>query len=105
MTIKQLYSYDLINRNPGYTFSETPVLDKTLVEFKDGGSTVVASAKKLDIDDAYRSIREDQVGDSSILAKVSEAQRDALTGSMEGQTIFNTDGAGEVYISSSWTPL
>lgn len=105
MAISDLYADDLINRNPGFTFLETPVGSMTLVEFRDGGLAVVASSQKLDVNDAYRNIRGDILGDLSILPIISESQRDALSGIENGQMIYNTDGAGEILIAGTWDPF
>lgn len=75
-----------------------------------GGSIVVlvTSAQKSSLLDAYRNIREDLVGlRSEVMITVTEAQRDAWTGTpADGEgPIFNTDGTAELYNGTDWTPV
>ena len=102
------YRDDLLNRFASHTFLETPTGSMTLVQFRDAGLVVIGEAQKLDLLDAYRQIREDLVGlRSEIAITVSEAQRDAWTGTPatgEGP-IYNTDGAMEIYDGVDWTPV
>lgn len=106
MSIKELYRDDLLNRYVSHTFTETVVGSMTLVEFKDGSDDVVGASQCLDINDAYRTIRQDLVGFAGeIMIVIDETQRDALTSTEQGTIIYNTDGSGEAYIDSSWDPL
>lgn len=103
MSIKELCRDDLINRNPGYTFTETITNDITLVEFKNGSSVVIASAQKPGVDDAYLLIRENLIGPLSILPCITTTERNALTATDTGRVIFNLTGnAQETYDGSSW---
>jgi len=102
------YRDDLLNRFVSHTFTETTIQSMTLVEFKDAGDAVIGSSLKLDLVGAYRSIREDLVAlRSEVMIVVTEAQRDAWTGTpFDGEgPIFNTDGAAECYDGTAWTPL
>lgn len=105
MTIKELNRDDLLNRFVSHTFTETTIGDLTLVEFKDAGDVVIGAAKKLDVNDAYRNIREDLVGDATVYNTITEIQRDALTSVETGTMISNTDGTCEVYNGVSWDPV
>ncbi len=102
MSKKELYRDDLLNRFSGHTFTETPTGDLTLVEFKDAGSVVIGAAKTMVVDDAYQLIRQDLVGDFEVVIVIDETQRDALTGTITGTTILNTDGAFETYDGVGW---
>ena len=104
MTIKELNRDDLLNRFASHTFTETTVGSMTLVEFKDAGSAVIGAAQTLVVDDAYRAIREDLVGDATILITIDETQRDALTSPDTGTLIYNTDATAEVYSGTDWDP-
>ena len=104
MSLKELYRDDLLNRYSGHTFTETTVNSMTLVEFKDGSSNRIAEAQKLVVGDAYKHIREDLVGEGLILITIDETQRDALTATVVGTLIYNTDGTVEVYDGIDWTP-
>lgn len=104
MTIKELNRDDLLNRFALHTFTETTVGSMALVEFKDAGDVIIGSCKALVIDDAYRTIREDLVGDATVLITIDETQRDALTSPDKGTLIYNTDATAEVYSGSSWDP-
>lgn len=104
MSLLQLYRDDLLNRYSGHSFTETTVGSMTLVEFKDGGSAVIGAAQTLVADDAYKCIREDLVGTALILITIDETQRDALTGTVTGTIIYNTDATVEVYSGISWDP-
>ena len=64
--LKNVNRDDLLNRNSGYTFTETIINDMTKVEFKDGGSVVVAEAQTLVVDDAYKNIHAQMVGGAGI---------------------------------------
>jgi len=104
MTIKQLNRDDLTNRYVSHTFTETTIGSMTLVEFKDGSSNVIGAAQTLVVDDAYRRIRQDLIGDATILITITEVQRDALTSPETGTLIYNTDATVEVYSGSAWDP-
>ena len=110
MSVKELNRDDLLNRFASHTFDETtsaqdPDLgDMTLVEFKDGSDIVVGSAKKLVVDDAYRAIRVALVGDASVLLRLTEVQRDALSSTVDSTIIHNTDATVEIFNESSWEP-
>jgi len=71
-------------------------------------AALIASAQKPSQLDAYRSIREDIVAlRSEVMITVSEAQRDAWTGTPaigEGP-IYNTDGTAELWDGVAWTPV
>lgn len=72
---KEVYSDDLINRYAGHTFTETIVGSMTKVEFKDTGPVVIAEAQTLEVDDAYRRIREDLVGPTAtVLLELTNQQ-------------------------------
>jgi len=103
MSVKELNRDDLLNRFVSHTFTETIVDSMTLVEFKDGGSTVVGAAKTIVVDDAYRIIREDLVGDLSILHLLTTTERDALSSVDDGQQIFNiTDNEQQSFDGTVW---
>lgn len=94
MTDKNLYINDLIHRFPSHTFSEIAEGDLIKVDFLDGGMAVVASAKTIDVVDAYRQIRAAMLGGAEPLLIQTQAQRDALTNIEEG-TVILTDNVLE----------
>ena len=103
MTIKQLCRDDLINRNTGYTFTETVIESFTLVEFKNASDVVVRSSTKMGLDEAYLAIREALVGPLTILACLTTTQRNNLTGVKDGQPIFNiTTKVQDTYDGTVW---
>lgn len=65
-TLKDVNRDDLLNRYASHTFTETVIESMTKVEFKDGGSVVVAEAKTLVVDDAYQNIHSQMVGGAGI---------------------------------------
>lgn len=65
--LKEVNRDDLLNRFASHTFTETTVGDHTKVEFKDGGSVVIAEATRLVVDDAYLNIRQNLVDGGDIL--------------------------------------
>lgn len=70
-------------------------------------AALIGSSQTLDKLDAYREIREDLVAlRSEVMITVTEAQRDAWTGTpYDGEgLIFNSDGSAELYDGTSWTP-
>ncbi len=91
MTDKNLYINDLIHRFPAHTFTETAEGDLTRVDFLDGGMAVVASAKTLDVVDAYRQIRADVLDGSEPLFLQTAAERDALTNIDAGTATLTDD--------------
>lgn len=103
MTIKQLYTADLIGRNPGFTFVDTVIGSETKVEFKDVGLNVVAEGTKLDVNDAYTFIRR-QVGIlDDVVAVITQDERDALTSTALGQEIFVSDlGQNQIFDGTVW---
>lgn len=103
MSTKELYRDDLLNRFDNHTFTETIVDDHIFVEFKDINDITIASAKTLVVDDAYKNIRENLVGDTSILLAVDETQRDNLLNVDDGQEILNlTNNTHEHYSQTDW---
>ena len=104
MSLKEMYRDDLLNRFASHTFEETVIGSTTLVEFKDAGDAVIGSAQNLVVDDAYRGIRFDLVGQGEVIITIDETQRDALTSPIKGTFIYNTDGTNEVYNGSAWDP-
>ena len=89
MTIKELCRDDLIGRFASHTFTETVIGSQTKVDFKDGSEALVASATRLDVNDAYRNIRENEVGDFTILFCLTTAQKDALTSTPDGTQLVD----------------
>jgi len=105
MALKDLYIYDLTNRYPGYTFTETVIDSMTFVEFKDVSLDVVSTSKKLDIIDAYISIRTQLNISSSIDCAITTVQRDTLTVE-KWASIINTDtNSVNLYNGSDWVDI
>lgn len=103
MSLKELARDDLNNRFASHTFTETVVGDMTLVEFKNAGSVVVGEAIKLDVDDAYLAIRLDLVGQLDILFRLTTTEKNALTGTVSGQVLFDiTLNRSETWDGSAW---
>ncbi len=103
MANKEVFRDDLLNRFPGYTFTETAVDDLTNVEFRDGGDEVVNSSKKLDALDSYKDIRKDILKNNDVKFRLTQSQIDALIGIDEGVEIWNTTtDTTNVRSSSSW---
>ena len=100
--MKDLYSDDLKNRFSGYTFTETAVNDMFKVEFKNG-STVVAAAKKNNLDDAYKSIRNSILDGNGVIPESTVAQRALMSDIMEGARTWDLDtSAILVFENGSW---
>ena len=104
---------DLLNRFASHTFTETansPSTGRTKIEFKNGASAVIAEQNYLTADTfkksvMYSRIREELVGGFEILPLLTESERDALSGEIEGENILNDDTANiERFHSSSWVP-
>lgn len=103
MTIKEMCRDDLIGRFASHTFTETVIGSTTKVEFKDGGSAVVAASTKLDVDDAYLNIRENMVGGAAVLFCLTTTEKEALTSVLEGQQLVDTTaGLQETRVASAW---
>lgn len=102
MTDKNLYANDLIHRFASHTFTETTVNDLTKVEFKDGGSVVIGEATTLVVIDAYRTIRNDLLGEEKPVFLSTTTQRDLLSVD-KGTVIFNlTNVRFEVFDGTDW---
>ena len=109
MALYEQYRDDTLNRFPAHTFLETTPGSMFRVVLRDAGLVVIGdSGNKLTLLDCYREIREDLIGlRSEIAITVSEAQRDAWTGTPatgEG-FIYNTNGGVEVWDGAAWTPV
>lgn len=89
MALRDLYSDDLIGRFSAHTFTETPIGSMTLLEFKNGSSVVVASAKKLGVLDAYKSVRETMLNANRVLPRLTQTQIEALSGIPDGFEVWN----------------
>ncbi len=98
-----IYSDDLDNRFPTYTFTETVTGSTTRID-ADNGGPVLFSASALTLDDAYVKLRDTMVGGSEILLQLTTTQRNALT-PIGGSIIFNEDNVAiEKYDGSGWIP-
>ena len=105
MTIRELYRDDILGRFGGHSFVETVIGSTTRVEFRDAGDITVAESSALAVDDAYAVVRQNMVGGPEILPRLTESQRDALTGTVEGTALYNTDAENEeCFQVGSWTP-
>jgi len=105
MAYKDLYKNDLVHRYASHTFVETTVNDETKVEFKNAGSTVIASSQKLDVIDAYRSIRSNFITRENVPFLSTTVERDllALTTTDKGTIIDNiTVGRLEKWTGTKW---
>lgn len=103
MTIKEMCRDDLLGRFASHTFTETVIGSTTKVDFKNAGSAVVASATRLAVDDAYQNIRENMVGDLTVLFCLTATEKGALTSVLEGQQLVDTtSGLQETRIASGW---
>ncbi len=98
-----IYSDDLDNRFPTYTFTEAVVGSTNRVD-ADNGGPVLFSASALTLDDAYINLRQIMVGGSEVLLQLTTTQRDLLTPT-DGTIIFNEDNVAiEKYDGSGWIP-
>jgi len=103
--LKELNRDDLLNRFASHTFTETTVDDHTLVEFKNGSSVLIASARNEVVDDAYKSIREALVGTAGeIMFSLTPTQRDALSSLAHGTNIHNHTDFGIDTYHLEWHP-
>lgn len=80
---------DLLNAFASHTFTEDPDGDFTIVSFLNGSSVVVGYSKKMEVDDAYRSIKVDLLGDKA-LTRLTTTQRDDLTDPPPALEYFQT---------------
>lgn len=100
--MKDLYSDDLKNRFSGYTFTETTVGGMVKVEFKNG-STVVAEAQKINIDDAYKAIRNSILDGNGVIPNSTASQRSGMSNIMEGARTWDLDTSTILVLESgSW---
>lgn len=97
---KDIYISDLIN---SHTFTENVINDFTKVAFFDESLVEIASAKKMSVVDAYRSIRNDVLEGENLPFLASTTDRDALTNPNEPTFIFNiTNLRNESYHNEKW---
>lgn len=99
-----IYLADLQNRFPsgsGYTINETARGDMYCCEVVNG--VINGKHECGSRDDAIWNVRFNLVGSTDVLAKITTVQRDAATGLVEGQEIWNTTTAArETYIGGAW---
>lgn len=67
-------------------------------------SALIATAQKINDDDAYREIRFDLIGGFEILITITEVQKNALTDNVQGMYIYNQGNTVEVYDGVGWAP-
>lgn len=100
---KAIYINDLLHRNAGFSFTETVISSMTLVEFKDGADQVVAQAKTLVIEDAYKNIRAQMLGDATPDFLTTTTEKEALTSVDRGIPIFDiTLGRSDCFNNGAW---
>ena len=98
-----IYSDDLANRFPTYTFTENLVGSSTRID-ADNGGPVLNSAIASTTDLAYEKLRSGMVGGAEIFPQLTTAQRDTLTPGT-GTPIYNSDNLTvERYDGTSWFP-
>lgn len=99
--MKEIIRDDLIGRNSGHTFTETVDGDMTLVEFKDSASNLVARAKRMDVGDAYASIRE-QMGLTTEVPLLTTVELAAIAPNEGTQAFDVTSMTPCVYARGAW---
>lgn len=100
---KAIYINDLINRFPGFQFSETTNNDLITVSFLDASEIEVSSSENLDILDAYKTIRLDVLDGQRFFFLSTTDQRDALINPDTGLSILNiTTKRIEIFNGVEW---
>jgi hypothetical protein len=100
-----IYKFDLANRFPDYTFTETSDGDAITYEITNNvaAGATVETITRYGETNVVCAIREMLVGGDEILPLLTTTQRDTLSSVVEGTEIFNiTTEAKEVYYNGSW---
>lgn len=98
-----IYSDDLGNRFPTYTFTESVNGSLHTVD-ADNGGPILFSATAQSLDEAYTQLRQTMVGGAEILPLLTTTQRDTFTPDT-GTPIFNeTTTSVERYDGVGWVP-
>lgn len=100
-----LYENDLLNRYASHTLTKTTDNDVIQWEFKDGSDNIVSRRKgSVGTDEVIlKNIRTNLKIDPSVPPCLTTTERNALTGTIEGQQILNITGDElEYYDGSSW---
>ena len=104
MPNETIYLKDVENRFPSYTVNKTTNGSIVRYELDDDG-TLISYAESPDAGAAIFELRKKVVGDMDVAPLLTESQRDALTGEIDGENILNDDTTHtERFHSSSWTP-
>ncbi len=102
MTIKQMCEIDIQNRWIAYNFVETVVGDLVKVVCLNG-TDIVAEAQKINLDDAYLSVRRQLNVPDSVLCAMATAERNTLDDVATGTMIYNnTNNQTQVYNGTVW---
>ncbi len=88
---EDIYKYDILNRNPGYSFADSVVNGVTTIQLKNDLDVVVNQAvvRFNDRGAAVFKIRQNVVGGKSIIPGITTTQRDNSTGVIDGTRIWN----------------
>lgn len=104
MPNETIYLKDVENRFPSYVVNKTTNGSITRFELDDDG-TLISYAESPDAGAAIFELRKKVVGDMDVLPLLTETQRNALTGEIDGENILNSNTTHtERFHSSSWTP-
>ena len=103
MPNETIYKFDVENRFPSYTVNKTT--NKSVVRYElDDDGTLISYAESPDAGTAIFELRKKVVGDIDILPKLTQSQRDGLSGQLDGQSILNTDNFNVDTHHGTWYP-
>ena len=99
---ENICKYDLVNRFPSYTFTESKIGNQTKYEAKNGNDIIISMTENSSMNAACF-VRYNLVGHEDILPLLTTAQRDTLSEVCEGTQICNiTTNVLNTYINGSW---
>jgi len=101
--MSQIYQNDILNRFASHTLVKTTDAGQITWTLRDGGSTIVQTAKGLVDIEILKRLRVNLGVNESTLLESTTTQRDALTGVVTGQEIYNsTDDTQQTFNGTTW---
>ena len=97
-----ILKFDMLNRYPGHTIEDSTDGSFFICKLMNDEDEVNC-ARALDESDVLAKLRQNIVGGSEIAFVITEAQKDTLSGVMNGYRIWNsTASQSEIFIDDTW---
>lgn len=105
MSAGDIYRNDILNRNPGYSITETTQGDLVTVILYDDSDPAVEVSRRIrgNRDDAYIALRRELFLGDDVIPLLTFSQRNSLTNVPEGQNILvSTTNRVQLYNNNGW---